>query len=82
MTPQQLATADPHAEVVRREKASRTDAAERLQLIAEVDRRPQLRKTKALCHRPRGCETAGTSPAPRPAVGWNWRGVSAFSPMS
>ncbi|MDH3730021.1 MAG: HNH endonuclease [Acidimicrobiia bacterium] len=39
MSPQQLANADLHAEVLRREKASRADAAERLGLIAEIDRR-------------------------------------------
>jgi hypothetical protein len=39
MSPQHLANADLHAEVLRREKASRADAAERLALIAEIDRR-------------------------------------------
>lgn len=39
MTPQHLGNADLHSELVRREKASRLDAAERLALIAEMDRR-------------------------------------------
>jgi hypothetical protein len=39
MSPQHLGNADLHAEVVRRERASRADAAERLALIAEIDRR-------------------------------------------
>jgi len=39
MSPQHLANADLHAEVVRRERASRADAAEQLALIAEIDRR-------------------------------------------
>jgi hypothetical protein len=39
MSPQQLVNTDLHSELVRREKASRLDAAERLALIAEMDRR-------------------------------------------